>query len=68
MSDTPHLVDLTTDEGKRLARSFVMAEMGRKGGLANKNKSQEKCRNAARVRWAKYRAQQESDKTEEECE
>lgn len=33
-----------------------MAEIGRRGGKANKGKCAEKCRAAARARWAKVRA------------
>lgn len=58
MDDSTNLVDLNTDEGRRAARSVIMAEMGRKGGKANKGKAAEKCRLAAQARWEKYRAQQ----------
>lgn len=37
-----------------------MAEIGRKGGKANKGKATEKCRLAAHARWAKYRKAQET--------
>jgi len=38
------------------------AEIGRKGGKANKGKAAEKCRAAARARWAAVRkANEESD-------
>tara|TARA_B100000029_G_scaffold511032_2_gene603983 strand:+ start:955 stop:1185 length:231 start_codon:yes stop_codon:yes gene_type:complete len=35
-----------------------MSEIGAKGGKANKGKASEKCRAAARARWAKHRAAQ----------
>jgi len=61
MDESPNLVDLSTDEGRRAARSLIMAEMGRKGGQANKGKAADKCRNAALARWAKYREQAQED-------
>ena len=42
-----------------------MAEIGRKGGKANKGKATEKCRLAARARWEKYRAQKVDRENEE---
>ena len=38
-----------------------MAEIGRKGGKANKGKAKKKCQLAAKARWEKYRAQQLED-------
>ena len=38
-----------------------MAEIGAKGGRANKGKASEKCRAAVRVRWEKYRAQKAAE-------
>jgi len=43
-----------------------MAEIGRRGGKANKGKAAEKCRLAAQARWAKYRAEREEDQPEDE--
>jgi general stress protein YciG len=48
---TPVMVDLKK----------YMSEIGRKGGKANKGKATEKCRLAAKARWAKYRANQEDE-------
>lgn len=39
-----------------------MAEIGRKGGKANKGKAAEKCRAAALARWAKVKAAKEAEK------
>ncbi len=57
-----HRLSLGMDESVRK----YMAEIGRKGGKANKGKATEKCRLAARARWEKYRAQQERQATEGE--
>jgi len=38
-----------------------MAEIGRKGGKANKGKASEKCRLAAKARWEKFRAKKDDD-------
>ena len=38
-----------------------MAEIGRKGGKANKGKASEKCRLAAKARWEKFRAKKDDN-------
>jgi hypothetical protein len=58
-----HKVNLGMDESVRK----YLAEIGRKGGKANKGKATEKCRLAAQARWAKYRAQQKEKEEEPAC-
>lgn len=52
-----HKVGWRMDE---IVRKY-MAEIGRKGGKANKGKAKKKCQLAAKARWEKYRAQQLED-------
>ena len=42
------------------------AEIGRKGGKANKGKATEKCRAAAQARWAAVRKAREEEEEEAE--